>query len=109
MGHYRIAPLEINRLDFADAFQMYQAALTDEQRRGAWALLPYAEKGKGLQDLMPWAFPELPGERKSKLHTKEFMEASTLHSLERIMRQHGCDLEAAKRRAKWYHGPIGSA
>ena len=34
------------------------------------------------------------------------MDEAIDHSLQRVMRQHGIDLEGAKRRAKWYRGPV---
>ncbi len=40
---------------------------------------------------------------------RAIMDEAIDHALQRVMRQHGLDLEGAKRRATWYHGPVTEA
>ena len=42
----------------------------------------------------------------SQVLQRAIMDEAIDHSLQRVMRQHGVDLEGAKRMAKWYRGPV---
>jgi len=42
----------------------------------------------------------------SQVLQRAIMDEAIDHSLQRVMRQHEIDLEGAKRRAKWYRGPV---